>query len=460
LFHGDQLTKQFKAKPVKRLFILLILFLWFISILVGQKSSIELTFTAIDSTKNVQLDSIRIINRTQGGDTILYWPDTVLILWYTVGIVENNHEKDTFEVSQNYPNPFSDNTSISITVPEEGLVSIILTDVLGHPFIKEIRILNKGRHTFRLYQGGGQLYFLNAQWRDVSSTIKIVQTSSSLFKITSLKYMGREELDIKVKSSRAIKSFNFSLGDELLYIGYVDTLQSGLLDSPEASHTNTFQFATNLSCVGMPTVEYEGQLYNTIQVFSQCWLKENLNVGEMIPGSQDMSDNGLLEKYCYNNNQVNCDIYGGLYQWDEMMLYTNLEGSQGICPNGWHIPSDEEWKLLEGAVDSHYGIGDPHWDLSIQNRGFDAGLNLKSNYGWQSGGDGLDLYGMTILPSGARGIMGFGTLGFNHSTWTSSEVIAYQEVLVWYRMFGFSWDNIYRTYMGKEMGYSVRCLKN
>jgi uncharacterized protein (TIGR02145 family) len=120
----------------------------------------------------------------------------------------------------------------------------------------------------------------------------------------------------------------------------------------------TFQFATNIPCPGMPTVEYEGQVYNTIQIFSQCWLKENLNVGMMIPEAKDQSNNGIIEKYCYNNEPDSCAKYGGLYRWDEMMQYTTQQGTQGICPPGWHLPTDEEWKVLEGAVDSQYGIGD------------------------------------------------------------------------------------------------------
>ncbi len=52
-----------------------------------------------------------------------------------------------------------------------------------------------------------------------------------------------------------------------------------------------------------------------------------------------------------------------LYQWEEMMQYTTQQGAQGICPPGWHLPTDEEWKVLEGAVDSQYGIGDPEWDI-------------------------------------------------------------------------------------------------
>jgi len=175
-------------------------------------------------------------------------------------------------------------------------------------------------------------------------------------------------------------------------------------------------------CPGIPTVEYEGQIYNTILIGEQCWLKENLNVGIMINGNEEMTDNSLIEKYCYDNDISNCDEYGALYQWSEMMQYTIMPGVQGICPSGWHIPSDEEWKLLEGTVDSQYPVGDPVWSISGW-RGFDAGLNLKSTNGWSNNGNGTDLYGFTTLPGGKRDTDGnFINLNEFANLWCSDEV--------------------------------------
>jgi uncharacterized protein (TIGR02145 family) len=62
----------------------------------------------------------------------------------------------------------------------------------------------------------------------------------------------------------------------------------------------------------------------------------------MINGDTDMTDNGIIEKYCYDNDSTNCDKYGGLYQWDEMMNYSTAEASRGICPEGWHIPVEDD----------------------------------------------------------------------------------------------------------------------
>jgi uncharacterized protein (TIGR02145 family) len=76
---------------------------------------------------------------------------------------------------------------------------------------------------------------------------------------------------------------------------------------------------------------------------------QNLNIGTMINNAVNQTNNSIIEKYCYGYNAANCAIYGGLYQWDEIMIYTassnaNPSGRQGICPTGWHIPSDAEWR--------------------------------------------------------------------------------------------------------------------
>jgi len=97
----------------------------------------------------------------------------------------------------------------------------------------------------------------------------------------------------------------------------------------------------------VPIVNYEGQLYKTVLIDSQCWFKENLNVGTMIVGTREMEDNGMIEKYCYDDLPDNCDIFGGFYQWAEIMNYTNQPGIQGICPptGGWHIPTEGEMNI-------------------------------------------------------------------------------------------------------------------
>ena len=105
-----------------------------------------------------------------------------------------------------------------------------------------------------------------------------------------------------------------------------------------------------IPCPGTPTLEYAGKTYNTVQIGSQCWLKENLDVGTMVNSSQSQPNNGKIEKFCYNNDENNCAVYGGYYTWYEAMQHTMTEGAQGICPSGWHIPTVADYQALINAV--------------------------------------------------------------------------------------------------------------
>jgi uncharacterized protein (TIGR02145 family) len=210
-------------------------------------------------------------------------------------------------------------------------------------------------------------------------------------------------------------------------------------------------------CPGIETITYGGQVYNTVLIGEQCWLKENLNIGEMIPGVDEMQNNSSIEKYCYDDDHSKCDEYGGLYQWNEMMQYITQQGAKGICPNGWHIPTDEEWKILEGTVDSQYPVGDPEWD-ELGYRGFDAGKNMKSTYGWSNNGNGTDLYGFEAIPAGIRGSGGvFGGLDSHVYWWSSSE---FSGSYAWLRYLYYDYDRSHRNYGGETIGRSVRCIKD
>jgi hypothetical protein len=80
-------------------------------------------------------------------------------------------------------------------------------------------------------------------------------------------------------------------------------------------------------------VDSDGKSYDTVQIGSQCWLRHNLN---------KKTDNSS----CYDNNENNCAMYGSLYAWNDAMKNSVSEGAQGICPNGWHVPTHDEYLAL------------------------------------------------------------------------------------------------------------------
>ena len=200
-----------------------------------------------------------------------------------------------------------------------------------------------------------------------------------------------------------------------------------------------------MPCPGIPTVEYEGQIYNTVQIGNQCWFKENLNVGIKITNTtviNNQTDNGVIEKYCYDNNVSNCSIFGGLYQWPEAMQYSTTEGTQDICPPGWHIPTNSEFEILANTVGG-------------------SGNALKALGQGEGNGEGTNSSGFSALFAGLRlfsvSSLDFNSLGEFTYFWTSTEVSsseAYNRVLVsWGRDFNFEARNKYH-------GFSVRCLKD
>jgi uncharacterized protein (TIGR02145 family) len=83
-----------------------------------------------------------------------------------------------------------------------------------------------------------------------------------------------------------------------------------------------------------------------VQIGAQCWLARNLNYGNFTLSPFLQRDNCIPEKFCLNEAASNCSQYGGLYQWDEMMGYSATEQIQGLCPPGWHIPSEPDWNIL------------------------------------------------------------------------------------------------------------------
>jgi uncharacterized protein (TIGR02145 family) len=196
----------------------------------------------------------------------------------------------------------------------------------------------------------------------------------------------------------------------------------------------------------------DGQSYSTVQIGTQCWMAENLNIGIMINGSNGQNNNGTIEKYCYYYNTSNCDTYGGLYQWDEMMQYVTTEGTQGICPADWHIPSDDEWKTLE----MYLGMSASDAN-NTGYRGTDEGEKMKYTSGWDNNGNGTNSSGFKALPGGFCVTRRFIFLGGYGDWWSSSEQSGSDG---WYRRLSYNSDQVRRYDDSKGDGFSVRCLKD
>jgi uncharacterized protein (TIGR02145 family) len=228
------------------------------------------------------------------------------------------------------------------------------------------------------------------------------------------------------------------------YVRAYATNNAGTSYGNQVSFTTT-EASGGEPCPGTPTVLYEGKSYNTVQIGTQCWLRENLNVGTRINGGQDQTNNSIIEKYCYENHESNCNTYGGLYQWNELMQYVTTEGAIGICPSGWHIPTDAEWTTLTDFLggESIAGgkmkeAGTAHW--------------LSPNTG------ATNSSGFTALPGGRRNDNGgFYDIADDLSIWLSTED---SSTNAYVRSLSSTSEGVSGFSGFKTSGFSARCIKN
>jgi uncharacterized protein (TIGR02145 family) len=277
-------------------------------------------------------------------------------------------------------------------------------------------------------------------WNRYASSDNIVATGTS----------GQISLSTTTSSWTQTETADFLTGT---FSGAMATSGKVMLRKPEGvacvSHLECLDnFCRQGYCWGGETIDYEGQRYSVVRIGEQYWMGDNLNVGNYVASvntgltHSDVTNNGTIEKYCYDNNTSNCDTDGGLYDWNEMMGYVTTPGVQGICPSGWHIPTDAEWYTLEsGLATSTCSSSRTDWGCDP------AGTLLKV-------GGASDF---EALLAGYRGSTGsWHHRGSTAYFWSSSE----SGSDAWRRHLYSSESRVYRSASNKALGFSVRCLKN
>lgn len=201
--------------------------------------------------------------------------------------------------------------------------------------------------------------------------------------------------------------------------------------------------------------DQQGIAYHTVMIGTQCWMAENLNAGTLIDSLTDPSDNGTIEKHCYRDQESQCNIFGGLYSWDEMMNYIPIEGAQGICPAGWHIPTPDEWATLASFLGGNEVAG--------------GAMKTTGNYD-----DGTGLwYAPNTGATNASGFSGLPSGYLSHSDFThyNRYVYGYFWASALYSVSPEIYAHAVRLYAGSAAmeqtavnfrvdAYPVRCIKN
>jgi len=194
--------------------------------------------------------------------------------------------------------------------------------------------------------------------------------------------------------------------------------------------------------------DIDGNIYSVLTIGNQMWMGENLKTtkyrnGELIkttsPATKDIRGEFSPQyQWAYDGKESNVAVYGRLYTWFA------VTDSRGVCPIGWHVPTDAEWSTLTtflgGEIVAYSKLkesGELHWI------NYDTGTNE---------------IGFTALPGGLRNGKGsFDDIGSRGSWWTSSENGPSD---AWYRLMDCNFNSVYRYLFLKRNGFSVRCIKN
>ena len=210
---------------------------------------------------------------------------------------------------------------------------------------------------------------------------------------------------------------------------------------------------------GTMTDSRDGQTYKTVKIGYQTWMAENLNYADSVK-----TPSLLNRSWCYDDKAENCAVAGRFYTWaaaiDSVKLATDADDPRncgyfikcslpdtvyGVCPPGWHLPTNAEWETLFTEVGG-----------SVY-----AGPILKSQTGWFDNGGGTDVYGFSALPvgNGARNAANSFSSGENAYFWSATELNKINAIYV--ELF-YDMSNAYNrnAFFFKDNALSVRCLKN
>lgn len=195
----------------------------------------------------------------------------------------------------------------------------------------------------------------------------------------------------------------------------------------------------------------DGKKYTTVLIGSQCWMKQNLNYGATVQSDStssfhsDMHDDGNAEKYAPGGDSTLIPQYGALYEWNELMDYDTPPGGRGLCPLGWHVPTNQEFSDMIAAAGGNITNGTGGNALKQLGEGFGAGA-------------GTDASGFSAKAAGDRDSYGiFYGVGLRFIYWTSTQVSigAAHHYTLWAEN-----DTIEHLITQKLTGLACRCVKD
>ncbi len=245
---------------------------------------------------------------------------------------------------------------------------------------------------------------------------------------------------------------------QFLFLFFISALFSCFLTSCEEDDDEVIVNNTTSISYGSFTDSRDSNVYQTIKIGNQIWMAENLKYLPSVSGPDSGSKvRPFFYVYGYLGTSIreaksldNYKNYGVLYNWPAAVVDTNYNselpiGPQGICPQGWHLPTDMEWTQLTDYLGGRYIAGGK---LKAKGIEFWASPNVAAT----------NETGFTALPSGNRSSNGtFQDLTINAYMWSAT---SNGKINSWFRNLYFNNGDVYRIDFFKDAGFCVRCIKD
>jgi len=426
-----------------------------------------ISFTGTGASTNVE--SVQVENITQGTEKTLTGNDVLHLVSVVTGIEQitgDNKNKIIFS-----PNPVSNNSRMKFFLPSPGETAINVYDITGRKIFGKQDNLSGGEHIYKIEGFDRGIYFVTINTGGYSTTGRLISNEShgGDMKMTYENTVSAEKKTYESKGSKGEVVMQYNVDDRLIFTAEGGECISTVSYIPSSNNTITFEF--------YPCKDPDNNKYPTVKIGTQTWMATNLkttkfNNGDPIPLVSDSAawmEIRYEPAYCWYNNDESTfkNIFGALYNF-----WTVSPGN--LCPAGWHVPTFEEFAVLEDyLVKNGY-----KYDISVS--GNVVGKSLAStamiflttlpstpSIMWEyTSDDGTvgchdfpikrNATGFSGLPSGFRG-NGFSLINRYAQWWSSTQ---FDMVMGRYRALQYSSESFLGGYSYKWVGYSVRCLKD
>jgi uncharacterized protein (TIGR02145 family) len=425
---------------------------------------IQLSFSAAHIEN--EIDSIIVLNQRSGEIIKLAGNESLILNSTATGT------SDIFSLSDNnllYPNPTNGFSFLNYLIPEQGNIELNVYNSTGYLIGTYRQLLSPGNHQFKITFPTNGIYFVNIKRDHDSKTFKAVNLGKKQQEL-QIKYLGNgllSQQDAVKKAMTNIQHMDYKEGDILNLTLYSGNMITVISESP----VNSREIQVNFH----ECIDPDGKNYKTVTIGHQVWMAENL---AYLPSVSSYSERSITIPHYYVSDYTGADVteakstenfvkFGVYYNWPAAIQANasssfNPSGVQGVCPSGWHLPSDAEWEQLEYflanngfSFDGTIGGGNQtiakslasanYWPKHISTSPGNIGNNITAN----------NKSGFSAIPALSNG----DDEPIASCWWTSTErnlSEAWQIYIDYYSSYTMRSNDFWR----KQEPYNIRCIKD